>query len=296
MGSRVMVGMPWPWIAFAILLHGRFDGALNPLGPDARGECPVCGLSCHPSRDQDGLDGRERCGLAAGLRLVQQEFDEPSFVLGLARHPDETPGDLDPPPADRDPEDRDAKSNGRVHDPAHEFHSLLSVHRRAEPVKDVVSRQAPRSRCLGDELASNPECISGRCGVRGWVSQGRDLQDSRYLAVNRVGDLPRSRHRFHRADLHVRDVHEGQAVGLEDRGHSAQRMEATARQNLQLAADLGEQVHQHAAVRAAADPLSDLVSDLVDETLGPMSHLGSIRGCGEPSRRSASPIPARPRR
>jgi hypothetical protein len=58
-------------------------------------------------------------------------------------------------------------------------------------------------------------------------------------------------------------------------------MEATARQNLQLAAGLGEQVHQHAAVRAAAD----LLSGLVDEALGPMSHLGSIRGCGEPSRR-----------
>jgi hypothetical protein len=53
-------------------------------------------------------------------------------------------------------------------------------------------------------------------------------------------------------------------------------MEATARQNIQLAADPGEHVYQHAAARAATDPLSDLVSDLVDETLGPMSHLGSI--------------------
>ena len=126
-------------------------------------------------------------------------------------------------------------------------------------MKDVVSRQAPCLRCLGDELASNPECISDRCGLRGWISQGRDLQNGRHLAVNRVGDRPCSRPRFHRADLHVRDVHEGQAVGLEDRGHSAQRMEATARQNLQLAADLGERVHHHAAVRAAAASLSDLV-------------------------------------
>ena len=53
------------------------------------------------------------------------------------------------------------------------------------------------------------------------------------------------------------------------------RMEATARQNLQLAADLGEHVYQPAAVRAAADPLSDLGA-LVDENLGPMSHPGSI--------------------
>jgi hypothetical protein len=49
-------------------------------------------------------------------------------------------------------------------------------------------------------------------------------------------------------------------------------MEATARQNLQLAAGLGEHVYQHAAVR----PATDLLSGLVDETLGPMSHLGSI--------------------
>ena len=48
-------------------------------------------------------------------------------------------------------------------------------------------------------------------------------------------------------------------------------MEATTRQNLQLAASLGEQVHQHAAIRAAADPLGGLVN----ETLGPMSHPGS---------------------
>jgi len=123
-----------------------------------------------------------------------------------------------------------------------------------------------------DELASNPECIGGGCGVRGWVSQRRALQDSRYLGVYRIGDLPYSCHRFHRADLHVRDVYEGQAVGLEDRGHSAQRTEATARQNLQLAASLGGQVHQQAAVRVAAD----LLSDLVDEALSPMSHLGSI--------------------
>ena len=128
------------------------------------------------------------------LVLSQQEFDEPPFVLGLVRHPDETPGDLDPPPADRDPEDRDAESNGRVHDPAHEFHTLLAVH-SAEPVKDIVSRQAPRPRCLGEELASNPECLSGRCCRRGWISQGRDLQDSRHLAVNRVGDRPCSRYR-----------------------------------------------------------------------------------------------------
>jgi hypothetical protein len=71
-------------------------------------------------------------------------------------------------------------------------------------------------------------------------------------------------------------VHEGQAVGLEDRGHPARRLEAAARQNLQLAAGLGEHVYQHAAVGAAAAALGDLVSDLVDEHLGPMSHLGSI--------------------
>ena len=53
-------------------------------------------------------------------------------------------------------------------------------------------------------------------------------------------------------------------------------MEATARQNLQLAADPGEHVYQQAAVRAAAASLRDLVSNLVDETLGPMSHPGSI--------------------
>ena len=53
-------------------------------------------------------------------------------------------------------------------------------------------------------------------------------------------------------------------------------MEATARQNLQFAADPGEHVCQQAAVRAAAAPLRDLLSDLVDETLGPMSHPGSI--------------------
>jgi hypothetical protein len=53
-------------------------------------------------------------------------------------------------------------------------------------------------------------------------------------------------------------------------------MEATARQNLQLAADPGEQVCHHAAVRAATAPLSDLLKDLVEETLGPMSHPGSI--------------------
>ena len=267
--------MPWPWIAFAILRHGRSDGAPNPLGPDARGERPVCGLPCHPSRDQDGLDGRERCDLAAGLAVVQQEFDEPPFVLGLARHPDETPGDLNPPPADRDPEDRDAKSNGRVHDPAHEFHSLLAVHRRAEPVKDVVSRQAPRSRCLGDELASNPECLSDGGGLRGWVSQGRDLQDSRHLGVNRVGDLPCSRYGVHRADLHVRDVHEGQAVGLEDRGHPAQpdgsygQTEPPAR-GRPGRAGLSACGGQGCRRRATS------LSDLVDEALGPMSHPGSI--------------------
>jgi hypothetical protein len=49
-------------------------------------------------------------------------------------------------------------------------------------------------------------------------------------------------------------------------------MKATARQNLQLAAGLGKQVHQRAAVRAAAD----LLGDLIDEALRPMSHLGSI--------------------
>ena len=85
-----------------------------------------------------GSTAARGCGLAAGLRLVQQEFEEPSFVLGLARHPDKTAGDLDPPPADRDPEDWDAKSDRRVHDPAHELHTLLSVH-SAEPVKDVVT-------------------------------------------------------------------------------------------------------------------------------------------------------------
>ena len=49
-------------------------------------------------------------------------------------------------------------------------------------------------------------------------------------------------------------------------------MEATARQNLQLTTGLGEQVHQHAAVRLAAD----LLSGFVNESLGPMSHPGSI--------------------
>jgi hypothetical protein len=99
------------------------------------------------------------------------------------------------------------------------------------------------------------------------------------MAVNRVGDRPGSRRRFHRADVDIRDVHEGQGAGLDDRGRSAQRLKATARQNLQLFARLGKQVDQHATIRAAADPLSGLV----DEALGPMSHLGSIRGCGEPS-------------
>src|SRR5215469_12873745 len=66
-------------------------------------------------------------------------------------------------------------------------------------------------------------------------------------------------------------------------------MEATAGQDLQLAADSGEQIRQHAAVRAAAAPLSDLVSDLVDEHLGPMSHTGSIRGCGEPRAGAEAP-------
>ena len=37
-------------------------------------------------------------------------------------------------------------------------------------------------------------------------------------------------------------------------------------------AGLGEHVYQHAAVR----PATDLLSGLVDETFGPMSHLGSI--------------------
>ncbi len=49
-------------------------------------------------------------------------------------------------------------------------------------------------------------------------------------------------------------------------------MEATARQNLQLVANPAEHVYQPAAVMAA----TDLLSDLVDETLGPMSHPGSI--------------------
>jgi len=49
-------------------------------------------------------------------------------------------------------------------------------------------------------------------------------------------------------------------------------MKAAAGQELQLAAGLGKQVHQHSAVRAAAD----LLGDLIDEALRPMSHLGSI--------------------
>ena len=59
----------------------------------------------------------------------------------------------------------------------------------AEPVKDVVTRQAPRSRCLGDQLASNPGA-QRQVLRRGRVGQGQDLQDSRYLSVNRIGDLP----------------------------------------------------------------------------------------------------------
>ena len=82
------------------------------------------------THDQNGLDGSERSDLAASYRLVQQEFEKPSLVLGLARDPGETAGDLDPRPADRDREDWDAKANRRIHDLAHEFRSLLVVHSR----------------------------------------------------------------------------------------------------------------------------------------------------------------------
>jgi hypothetical protein len=46
--------------------------------------------------------------------------------------------------------------------------------------------------------------------------------------------------------------------------------------NIQLAADPGKHVYQHAAVRAAAAALRDLASNVIDENLGPMSHTGSI--------------------
>lgn len=52
-------------------------------------------------------------------------------------------------------------------------------------------------------------------------------------------------------------------------------MKATAGQNLQFVANPDGHFCNQAAVSVAAAK-RDLVSDLIDEALGPMSHLGSI--------------------
>ena len=94
------------------------------------------------------------------------------------------------------------------------------------------------------------------------LSATPDLQDSRYLAANRIGDLPYSRPRFHRADLHVRDIHKGQAVDSKTE-LIRQRMKATARQNLQLVA--GPAARSISTRRSGLPPIC--VSNLVDEAL-----------------------------
>ena len=51
------------------------------------------------------------------------------------------------------------KSHGRIDDPAEQLLSMLVVGSQAEPMQDVVARQGPRLRHLGDELPGDAECF-----------------------------------------------------------------------------------------------------------------------------------------
>ncbi|MFE1839749.1 hypothetical protein [Streptomyces sviceus] len=75
--------------------------------------------------------------LPIGRRVIQQQLEEPHFILGLARHPEETAGDLDPPPVAGERKDRDAEPYSGVHHAAKQFPAPLRVHVGAQPVMDV---------------------------------------------------------------------------------------------------------------------------------------------------------------